>query len=221
MKLLEEVLAKSVKKVEAAERLGVSRVTLDKWLCRYRRYGAGGLCRRQPKKRPPARNRTPEIVEQLVEQIAEEYWYDGVEILSDRLFKESGIRLHPVTIYRVLKRRGARYDDRWTGTKKRQKIQLYAHKQAGKELQMDTKYPFGYKVGKVFYTVIDDATRWTYAKAYPTANQANTLDFLAHLRDRAPFDIQKIRTDNGTEFIGHEVRAYLAQKETVQNSVSG
>jgi len=48
---------------------------------------------------------------------------------------------------------------------------------AGKELQMDTKYPFGYKQGKVIYTIIDDATRWVFAWSYSTAN-----DFLLPLR---------------------------------------
>jgi len=72
---------------------------------------------------------------------------------------------------------------------------------AGKELQMDTKYPFGYKQGKVIYTVIDDATRWVYVWSYSTANAENTLDFIKRVRDKAPFLIQKIRTDNGKEFI--------------------
>jgi len=58
---------------------------------------------------------------------------------------------------------------------------------------MDTKYPHGYKQGKVIYTIIDDATRWVYAWSYSTANAENTLNFIKKVRDKAPFPIQKIR----------------------------
>lgn len=62
---------------------------------------------------------------------------------------------------------------------------------------MDTKYPYGYKQGKVIYTIIDDATRWVFAWSYGIANTENTLDFLEKVVARAPFPIQKIRTDQG------------------------
>ncbi len=208
-KILNQVFKKEIRKKEAAEKLDVSRVTLNKWFSRYKRFGEEGLFPHKRKQYPPPKNKTSEEVEDKVILLAEQYWFDGVEILSDRLFAETEILLNPTTIYRILKRRGIRYDNSWVGTKKRKKIQLYSHKQAGKELQMDTKYPFGYKVGKVFYTVIDDASRWTYAKAYETANAENTVDFLKELIKRFPFDVQKIRTDCGTEFIAHKVLDHL------------
>jgi transposase InsO family protein len=209
MKILEEVLSKSVKKVAAAKLLGVSRVTLDKWLYRYRRFGEEGLVGQRRKQYPPSHNRTSTKLEDLVIKLAEEYWYDGVETLSDRLFEEEKIEMNPSTIYRILKRRDVRYNQHWAGTKKRKKKKLYCHQQLGKELQMDTKYPFGYKQGKVIYTVIDDCSRWSYAKLYHTANAENTLDFIKHLQERCPFPIKKIRTDNGTEFVNHKIRNYL------------
>ena len=76
---------------------------------------------------------------------------------------------------------------------------------------MDTKYPYGYKQGKVIYTIIDDATRWVYAWSYSTANAENTLNFIKKVRDKAPFPIQKIRTDQGKEFIANKVRDYLKE----------
>ena len=77
---------------------------------------------------------------------------------------------------------------------------------------MDTKYPYGYKQGKVIYTIIDDATRWVFAWSYGIANTENTLDFLEKVVARAPFPIQKIRTDQGKEFIALKVREYLKNK---------
>jgi len=207
--LLEAVLAKKVKKVEAAKKLLVSRVTLDQWLYRYKLYGEYGLEPQKRKKRGPAKNRTPDWVEEELVEVSEAFWWDGLEILSDRLYKETDVRLHPVTVHRVLKRRKVRYGNDWSGRRYRKPTQLYCHKQAGIELQMDTKYPFGYKQGKVMYTVIDDSTRFAYAKTYDTANGQNSLDFAKEVIKRFPFSIQKIRTDNGSEFVERNFRYFL------------
>lgn len=81
--------------------------------------------------------------------MAREYWNDRVEILHDRLVHEYQLVLHPTTIYRILKRTDTRYTGKYGATKRKWKKQPYAHQVPGKELQMDTKYPFGYKQGKV------------------------------------------------------------------------
>ena len=91
------------------------------------------------------------------------------------------------------------------------KKKLYAHHTPGRELQMDTKYPYGYKEDKVIYTIIDDATRWVFAWSYGKANAENTLDFLRKVRARAPFPIQKIRTDQGKEFVALVVEDFLRE----------
>jgi len=207
-KNIRHLLAKEKTVTAVAKEMNVSRKTIHKWKCRYARWGKESLYALKRKKYPPAHNRTSIDLEDQVIRLAEEYWWDGVQTLSDRLVVQQ-IFLNPSTIYRILKRRGVRYDILWAGTRKRQKKQLYAHKEAGKELQMDTKYPFGYKQGKVAYTVIDDASRWSYARLYRTANADNTVDFLKRLQQRSPFDIQKIRMDNGTEFIAHKVQDYI------------
>lgn len=115
-----------------------------------------------------AHNRTSPVLEQLVINTAREYWNDGVETLHDRLAYEYRVTLHPTTIYRILKRTDTRYTDRYGATKRQRKKQLYSHQIPGKELQMDTRYPFGYKQGKVIYTIIDDASRWVFAWSYET-----------------------------------------------------
>ena len=77
---------------------------------------------------------------------------------------------------------------------------------------MDTKYPFGYKQGRVIYTSIDDASRWVYAWTYTSATKENTLDFIKRVQQYAPFTIQKIRTDQGKEFRAFVVQQYLADQ---------
>ena len=198
---LESVVKKEQSVVSVAREMSVSRQTIHKHLIRYKRFGEDGIRRIQSEGRHRvAHNKTGEALERCVIELAIEYSVDGVETLADRLQYEHNTTLHPTTIYRILKRNNIRYTKYYTATKKRWKKQLFSHQIAGQELQMDTKYPHGYKQGKVIYTIIDDASRWAFVWSYTTANAINTEDFVKRVLKRAPFPIQKIRTDQGTEF---------------------
>lgn len=198
--------------ISVAKELNVSRQTVHKHLLRYRRFGEDGIRRAQvQRRRGPAHNRTSEEVEQCVIQLAREYRADGSEALADRLQYENNITIYPSTIYRILKRNDIRYTNHYLATKKRWKKQLFSHQIPGQELQMDTKYPFGYKQGKVIYTIIDDASRWAFAWSYTTANAENTVDFVKKVISRVPFQIQKIRTDQGKEFANHRLETLLTE----------
>jgi transposase len=208
---LKQIINKEKTVVAVSKELSVSRQSIHKWLSRYKRYGIDGLISKKKTGCKKAHNRTSPEIEQLVINIANKYWNDGVETLHDHLLYENNIDIHPTTIYRILKRNDIRYTTKYPHTRKKWKKQLYAHQIPGQELQMDTKYPYGYKQGKVIYTIIDDATRWVFAWSYDVANQNNTLDFLEKVREHIPFGIQKIRTDQGKEFIALKVRDYLKQ----------
>jgi len=219
MQLKEEKLKQIINKkktvVGVANDLNVSRQSVHKWLSRYKRFGISGLIERKRTGCKHAHNKTSEEVEQLVINISRQYFADGVETLHDRLEYEYNLTLNPSTIYRILKRNNVRYTDSYTRTKKRWKKQLYAHQRPGLELQMDTKYPYGYKQGKVIYTIIDDATRWVFVWSYDTTNANNTCDFIEKVFKRAPFHIQKIRTDQGTEFVNRKVTDLLTENNIV------
>jgi transposase InsO family protein len=174
------------------------------------------ISKRDKKKKRLAHNRTSEALEECVISLAKDYRSDGVETLADRLEYEYNTTLHPTTIYRILKRNNIRYTQYYVGTKKRWKKQLFAHKIPGKELQMDTKYPHGYKQGKVIYTIIDDASRWAFVWSYSKANAINTEDFVKKVLKRAPFTIQKIRTDQGTEFLNNKLKVLL-EENTIEH----
>lgn len=208
---IESILQKEKTVTSVAEELNVSRQTIHKWVLRYRRFGEESLYETKRKKYPPAHNKTSPEIEEIVINLAEKYWFDGVETVGDRLYEEYQITMNASTIYRILKRNNIRYNHHWEKTKRRMKKQLYCHQEIGKEVQIDTKYPFGYKVGIVIYTAIDDCSRWTHAKIYNTANAENTVDFLKELHARAPFDIQKIRTDCGTEFVNKKVDHFFKE----------
>lgn len=209
---LQEIIQKVKTVTAVASELNVSRQSIHKWLLRYKRFGIDGLITVKRKNCGISHNRTSPEMEQLVLNIAEKYWNDGVVTLGDRLKYENNITLNPATIYRILKRNNARYKPGYIHTQRRWKKQLFSHQIPGAELQMDTKYPFGYKQGRVIYTIIDDASRWVFAWSYETANAVNTVDFLKKVFERARFDIQKIRTDQGTEFTARIVEAYLKER---------
>ena len=206
---LKSIINKEKTVVMVACELNVSRQSIHKWLNRYKRYGIDGLITRKKTKGGSAHNRTSAEVEQLVINVSHEHFADGVETLHDRLEYEYNLTLHATTIYRILKRNNVRYTDNYTRTQKRWKKHLFAHQVPGTELQMDTKYPYGYKQGKVIYTIIDDTSRWVFAWSYETANAVNTIDFLHKVLKRAPCYIQKIRTDNGTEFVNRKTKHFL------------
>lgn len=212
---LENIIQKKQSVSSVSKELTVSRKTVYQWLRRYQKYGLDGLKKKKRKKYPVAHNRTEEYIEKTVIFLAKKYYTEGVVSLTDILYCEYKISLHPSTIYRILKRNDMRYGKYHIHTHKRWKKKLYVHKIPGKELQMDTMYPFGYKAGKVVYTIIDDATRWSYVKTYDTSNAKNTVDFLKNVLQRSYFDIKKIRTDNGTEFINDKTKHFLEK-----NSIS-
>jgi len=213
---LKNVVKKKQTIVSVAREMFVSRQTIHKHLIRYKRFGEDGVRRSQSRKRyRPAHNKTSEALERCIIKLAGQYGADGVETLADRLQYEYNTTLHPTTIYRILKRNNVRYTKYYTATKKRWKKQLFSHQIAGQELQMDTKYPHGYKQGKVIYTIIDDASRWAFVWSYDTANAINTEDFVERVIKRAPFNIQKIRTDQGREFLNIKLKLLLEKHNIV------
>ena len=213
MQLVEEKLLAIINKQSTvtgvAEGLNVTRQTIYTWKARYERFGIDGLIKDRKKRSDTPYNKTSIEIEQLVINTARTYWQDGVEALADHIQRLNNLTINPTTVYRILKRKGIRYGEHQPRTTKRWKIKLYSHQTPGLELQMDTKYPFGYKQGRVIYTIIDDATRWVYAWTYTTANAENTLDFIQRVQTQVPFTIQKIRTDQGKEFRNRWVQEYL------------
>jgi hypothetical protein len=66
---------------------------------------------------------------------------------------------------------------------------------------MDSKIIGGYRPNNcVQYSTIDDATRVQMTKLYRQRSHGNSLDFLAYIQKRFPFEMKSIRTDNDSVF---------------------
>ncbi len=73
----------------------------------------------------------------------------------------------------------------------------------GERAQMDT---LKLAPGLYQYTFVDDCTRFLVAALYPRRTAAHTIEFLDQVLDHVPFPIQRLQTDNGTEFLAYKVR---------------
>lgn len=53
---------------------------------------------------------------------------------------------------------------------------------------------------RYLFVAIDRATRWVYLRIYADQNEASSSDFLRRLHAVAPMKIEKLLTDNGSQF---------------------
>lgn len=82
----------------------------------------------------------------------------------------------------------------------------YEKQVLGHRIQIDVKFLFfkdaitGREVKRFQYTAIDDATRARALYIYDRHTQKNAIDFVNKVREKFPFRIHTIQTDNGHEF---------------------
>lgn len=183
-------------------RCGISRPTLRKWLRRYTEDGQEGLASRS---RRPRHSPNQKVFEQ------EEAW-----ILALRRERKLGARriqhelrrlyncfLSVETIHKVL----TRHPTPPVWRPKRPLVpKRYSMRVPGERAQMDT---MKLAPGLYQYTLVDDCTRYLVAALYPRRTAAHTLEFLDHVLEQVPFPIQRLQTDNGTEFLAYKVRDRL------------
>ncbi len=179
---------------QAAKILGCRRETI--WYRRKRilERGSNAVYPLKPGPKPYCRawNRTDKEAENLVENIRNSFNIgpDRIKVLLD----EQGIKLARATIYRILVRK------KLLPTKKtiRRNFRRYTLGYPGAEVQIDATFIEGRK-SYVIFAAVDDHTRWGFAKLYRRCTVLNCIDFLQHVISKAPFSIQAIRTDNGSE----------------------
>lgn len=169
--------------------------TLKYWLANYRRCGLTGLENksRRPKSNP---HDTPIRIKERVIELRRESKLCAKK-LKWKLAKE-GIYLNPRTIHKFIQQEGLvrKYRTR--------KLKLLKKKSfvPGELVEIDIKYvPKRLKNGRYYqFTAIDSASRWRYLKIYDEMSNYYAIDFLHKLAEVAPFNIQAIKTDNGSYF---------------------
>lgn len=196
---LQKILQKEITVVEVASELLVSRKTVHKRIQRYKKRWEEWLYPKKPwPKHWSPRNKTPRDIEQIVIDLAKEFRFKWPITIWDILEDEYNIKLHPITIFRILKRNNVRYHDHYKRYKRPAK--LYSLWIPWKEVQLDVSFPMWYDEWVIVYDAIDDCTRIVKTRAYENRNIVNSISFVRYLLSRVTFTVSAIRTDNGCEF---------------------
>ena len=81
----------------------------------------------------------------------------------------------------------------------------------GDLVEIDTVDIFVDGLKRYLITAIDLSTRFAFAYTYKSSSSASASDFLGKLRSVTPFEITRVQTDNGHEFLKHFIRACSEQ----------
>ena len=190
-----------------ARHFGIGRMTLYRWLKRFKHYGIIGL---NEYSRKPKRLRQPTVSWDIViktVQLRRQYPAWSKHKLKVLLERE-GIKVSASTVGRILKRRGL-IDKKIS--KKRRKAALSPKarfprglriSEAGDMIQMDTKHIM-LPGGKRYYqfTAIDVLGKRRVLRVYPSESSRNGAQFLRECFASFPFKIKAIQTDNGSTFL--------------------
>ncbi len=183
-------------------RCDISAPTVRKWVQRYQAQGEAGLVSRSRRPKTSTRRTVFEQEEAWILELRRERNL-GARRIQQELRRQHNCRLGLEAIHTVLKRHQAPPLRR---PKRPQPPLRYSAALPGERAQMDT---ITLAPGLYQYTFIDDCTRYLVAALYPRRTAANTLDFLEQVLDEVPFPIQRLQTDNGTEFMAYKVRDEL------------
>ena len=199
---------------KAAELVRLPRSTLYRWQKRLAEQGAGGL---EDGDRRPKNVRRPQWSPELAEAVLtlrEAYPHMGKAKLW-KLLSHIDVHTSVSTVGRILshlKERGVLLEPPRNGITKRKRRVVRPHatrkpreyqvKKPGDLVQVDTLdvRPLPDKRIKHF-TARDMDSRWDVIEAYGSATAGNAKKFLKTLLDRAPYPVQAIQVDGGSEFM--------------------
>ena len=190
-----------------ARHFGIGRMTLYRWIRRFKRYGVVGL---NEESRKPKQLRQPTTSWDTIIRIVQlRKLYPAWSKYKIRaLLARERILVSASTAGRVLKRRGL---INLRISKKRRKAALRPKarfprglriSEPGDMIQMDTKHIM-LAGGKRFYqfTAIDVLSKRKVIRVYPSESSRNGAHFLQECFLNFPFPIKAVQTDNGSTFL--------------------
>jgi transposase InsO family protein len=183
-------------------RFGISRTAFYRWKQRFDELGAAGVADRPrtPHRSPRA---TPRAVVSKILYLRQRYHF-GAGRIRDYLQRFHQVAIARSSVHRILGKHGM---GRLPANQKHQphhrRWKRYEKPQPGHRLQMDVKFLeriLGTARRLYQFTAIDDCTRIRVLKIYDACNQRTAIQFLDDVRQRLPFRIHVLQTDNGAEF---------------------
>lgn len=183
---------------------GITRQTFYTWDKRYRLEGASGLRERSKAPKFSPRATSSEVVGKII-YLRQNYHF-GPQKISMYLARYHDVTISNSGVWRILRKfelnrlpssqRYKRADRKW----KRYEKQLPGH-----QIQIDVKFVDALQGSgrrKKFYqfTAIDDCTRLRVLRLYPHCDMRTAIQFYDYTASRVPFTIERVQTDNGSEF---------------------
>lgn len=183
---------------EACRRMGMGRTFYYKWWNRFKKSGFK-LNALYEKSRKP--KRSPRKTKAWIEnKILELKSTRHGPLMIHGLLKREEIAVSVQTVSHILNGRQK------VTREKRKKLnphnKRYELPIPGQRLQVDVKYvPHKVDNKKVYtYVAVDECTRWRFAYTFDQLDAGTTVIFLNMLKEKIPFPIFCIQTDNGFEF---------------------
>lgn len=195
--ILDACIAKQMKCFDGAKTLVMHPKSFSRLKKRYIEKGVSVLYPKKPGPKPgnPPKNKSSDLMEEIVCEVAKEKTnYSPVE-LSTYLSNRYGIKIDQSTVYRILKRKRVRYCLEYSKIKP-EAPKLYCLEKPGLEVQLDACYPFGRARKLVCFDAIDDCSRWVVSNIYSRDNADCAIEFVKYLIKRTPFRIERIKVDN-------------------------
>jgi transposase InsO family protein len=190
-----------------ARHFGIGRMTLYRWLKRFRKFGVIGLNEHSRKPKNVRRPATPWPVIARAVELRKQYPAWSKHKLA-AILKREGMVVSASTVGRILKRKGL--IDKKVSKKKRNSALHPKFRfpkglrinQEGQMIQMDTKYimlPGGHKFYQ--FTAIDVLSKRRVLRVYPSQSSRNGALFLRECLASFPFPVLAAQTDNGAPFL--------------------
>lgn len=187
-------------------RCGISRPTLRKWWRRYRDQGQDGLHSRSRRRHRLPEPKVTSPHEQIILTLR------GRRRLGPKRIQGELRRLHEfglstATIWKVLRRNSA---STLRLPKRPKTFKRYSRPVPGDRVQIDSC-----KIGRglIQFTAIDDCTRMRVLGLYPDHTTQSALHFLTErVLEEFPFPVQRIQTDNGSEFFAYAFQDALRER---------
>jgi transposase InsO family protein len=181
---------------------GISRPLFYRWRRRYEEEGLDGLKPRSRRPKTSPRATSTEVVGKVI-YLRTNYHF-GPQKISMYLKRYHDIEISQSGVWRILKRldmnrlpssqRYKSHDRRW---------KRYEKPLPGHQIQIDVKFiaPVGGRKKRFYqFTAIDDCTRIRVLRIYDRLNQKTAIQFVDYVLEKLPFIVEKVQTDNGSEF---------------------
>jgi transposase InsO family protein len=182
---------------------GISRETYYHWKRDYEKHGETALINSKPCPQNPKLRIPPEIEEKILH--LRKTYHLGQLRISWYLKRYHDIQVSQAGVWHVLKRNGMNKLPQNQRKRSLEHFRRYEKQVPGHRIQIDVKFlnfsdSQGRLVKRYQYTAIDDATRARALRIYEGHTQHYAIEFVEYVRQKFPFRIHTIQTDNGHEF---------------------